>query len=123
MLIISIVIISLFYSKNSLDVNAIEIAPTSKPYDEQEMTMEMYNDEYDNYNRVPPSYLKAALTQHEAARVQQNNDLNQQANNSMQEKLTNGEPKIVNHNSYDNPGYEANDFITRNVDGLPSTEI
>ena len=87
------------------------------------MTMEMYNDEYDNYNRVPPSYLKAALTQHEAARVQQNNDLNQQANNSMQEKLTNGEPKIVNHNSYDNPGYEANDFITRNVDGLPSTEI
>lgn len=28
-------------------------ATTASHYDEQEMSVEMYNDEYDNYNRVP----------------------------------------------------------------------
>ena len=74
-------------SKNSLDENTIE--PTidtvdhralepNNHYDEQEMSLEMYNDEFDHFNKVPPSkmadsdlYLKAALQEHDVAQQQQ----------------------------------------------------
>ncbi len=71
-------LISLYCSKNSIDENAIDankdvnhlaLEPNNH-YDEQEMSLEMYNDEFDHFNKLPASgiidndlYLDAALKQ------------------------------------------------------------
>ncbi|XP_074647720.1 cadherin-23-like [Tubulanus polymorphus] len=69
-------------SKNSLDENDID--PTMLHYDEQEVSVDLYNDEYDHPNngKIPNSavsnsdiYLSTALKEHDAAK--NHNDLNQ----------------------------------------------
>ncbi len=69
----------MYCSKNSIDENALDankevnhvaLEPNNH-YDEQEMSLEMYNDEFDHFNKLPASgiidndlYLDAALKQH-----------------------------------------------------------
>ncbi|KAI8521628.1 hypothetical protein Bbelb_013820 [Branchiostoma belcheri] len=66
-------------SDDSLDDNEVDVkSPQPRPMDdfgdEQEITVNLYNDEYDNYTKFPPGYangnfiLDAALKEHEDAK-------------------------------------------------------
>ena len=53
------------------------------------MSLEMYNDEFDHYNKVPPSkvadsdlYLKAALEEHDVAKQQRAKNMTNRSNHS-----------------------------------------
>ena len=106
------------FSKNSLDENALEAPPSNHTFDEQEMSMEMYNDEYDNYNKVPNSgghdseaYLKAALREH-----QRGNNLNSPRHSGKHNGTVNG---AMLPSAYDNVGFQP----PHNTDDLEATEI
>ena len=72
-------------SKNSLDDNAIEPASIKK-YDEQEITLDLYNDEIDSHGKIEPpeyrtgSYLNAAIAEHDILKKE-----NDSANNNYNE--------------------------------------
>lgn len=78
------------FSKNSLDENALD-PNVNKVYDEQEITLDLYNDEYDNYNKVPRDqhnggFINAALEEHENSKNHHVNGVN----NNTENRVMNG---------------------------------
>ena len=120
----------MYFSQDSLDDNVVDPNPPQKAFDELEATMDLYNDEYDYFVKVPPSllgqsdiYLSTALKKEDS----KDNDIK---NNTSQDKrlVTNivQEPSQAQTNhAYDNPALDLQeqDLKTLNVNNLPSTEI
>jgi hypothetical protein len=111
------------FSKNSLDENTLDPPPNPRTFDEQEMSMEMYNDEYDNYNKTPnsqvrDSHLKAAIREHQRGG---SNDLNSSNHNHSAKRngTVNGAVRNV---GYDNVGYRSG-VPPHQVEDLEATEI
>ena len=98
------------------------------------MSVEMYNDEYDDFNKMPANkfmesdlYLQAALNEHNATKHPPN-DLNQANGNKPGSKpRVNGQPPNVSAPRkdfvYDNLTFNPDGFHTREVDGLQTTDI
>ncbi|XP_064635999.1 cadherin-23-like isoform X2 [Lineus longissimus] len=108
-------------SKNSLDDNVIEPSAT-KTYDEQEITLDLFNDEYDGFNKVPElrndgdTVLAAAIKEHEHAKNRRNNDLNQ----DYRKPDMNSKSPVVN--GYTNFALEPDSAQNNNI-GLETTDI
>ena len=114
-----------------MDENIMDPAAVHKHsngHDIQELSMDLYNDEFDHYNRMPASkqkrdadaYLRAALQEHEATRQNgmPNHAPHANINGHTRTKM-NGGPgngQIGNHRSvYDNRAFRP--------DQLQATEI
>ena len=98
--------------------------------------MELYNDEYDHFNKVPPSllgqsdiYLSAALKERDLNNKDYNNTHNNLSHdttttNHVGNNVANSTLPQSNH-AYDNAALEPDEqhLDTRNVNGLQTTEI
>ena len=86
---VSVYVLMVFYSKNSLDENIVSPDDNEPGYDEQEMSVEMQNDEFDQYHRYNngtqgnrdrdrDKYLRAALeAQKEPIAIKEQNTVKQ----------------------------------------------
>ena len=85
-------------------------------YDEQEVTMRMNNDEYDNFNKLPPANLTAALKNHKAPKPPTQNGKvpgkHAKQNGTAHHNGTNSVPNGV----YDNAGFT-------NLENMPTTNL
>lgn len=113
--------ITSYFSQNSLDANEIE-ASSQNQFDVQEVSLDLYNDDYDNFNKLPHSklgasdlHLSAAIKEHEASKNNKNKDI---VNNNADKYAVNGSVKYTN-GSVDS----LSSFSTKNVNGLQTTEI
>ncbi len=117
------------HSRNSLDVNAID-ATLAQSYDEQSMTVDMYNDEFDHFNKVPhlggqngDVYLKAALSQHDLRKQKRNtNNLNSSSKKSLKK---NGHARNSDIPPlYDNLAYQPELTLNNStLESLQTTDI
>jgi hypothetical protein len=85
--------------------------------------MDLFNDEYDSFNKVPEcrndgnTVLAAAIKEHEHAKNQRNNDLNQ----DYTKPDMNSKSPVVN--GYTNFALEPDSTPNNNIVGLETTDI
>ena len=119
--------------ENILDPAALPKHQGNNGIDVQELNMEMYNDEFDHYNRTPASnqqkrdadaYLRAAIQEHEATLTRQNGvnqnggphaNINGHARSKMNGGPSNGQVGGHHRSVYDNRAFRP--------DQLQATEI